>query len=596
MEILSRENVKRDDTWDLSSFYPSISAWEADFQQAQQKVPELQQYVGHLGESAQKLKAAFECYLSTSRLLDKVYTYTHLLSDEDTSNSVNLGYLQRAQSLFAQFGAVASFISPELLTIKPEQLEKLLSDPQLKDYRRIIQDIVRYREHTLSQAEEILLARSAEALSASERIFSQLNNADLRFGSLNVDGEERALTHGSFSVFLKHENRAVREKAYRQFYAEFEQHKNTIAATLSGSVQRDVFFGRVKNFNSSLERSLFFDDVKPHIYENLLHTVGSNLAPLHRYYDLRRKLMKLDRLQMFDTYVPLVPNIKVEHSYERACELILEALVPLGTDYIETLRKGLGQGRWVDRYENRGKRSGAYSSGCYDSVPYILMNYKSDHLHDVFTLAHEAGHSMHTNYSKSQLYQDSSYTIFVAEVASTFNEQLLMKHLREVYADNQQMLMYLINQQLDDIKATFFRQLMFAEFEKITHELAEAYQPLTVDVFCSHYRRLLEKFFGKAVTIEELDTLECLRIPHFYSAFYVYKYATGLAASISLSQQVLAGGAATRDRYLNFLKSGASKYPLELLKDAGVDLSTKAPIEATLNLFSQLLDQFEATL
>ena len=465
-------------------------------------------------------------------------------------------------------------------------------EPSLQDLKRMVLEIVRYRPHTLSKAEENLLALGSEVFGVSSKTFSQLNNADLKFGTVHVDGEEKSLTHGTFSLLLKNPNREVRKQTFEQYYKVFEDHKNTIAATLTGSIKGDVYLSQVKKHTSARERALFADNVELSVYDNLIETVSSNLTGLHKYYELRKRVLKLEEQRIYDTYVPLIPNVQKSHPYPLACQYVLDSLRPLGSDYVDVLRRGLTSERWVDVYENQGKRSGAYSSGCYDSAPYILMNYKEDSLNDIFTLTHEAGHSMHSFFScKHQPYQDHGYTIFVAEVASTFNEQLLVKHLRELYQGDKAMLAFLINQQIDDIKSTLYRQTMFAEFEKIVHEIAESNQALNIDVYKEVYGKLLKKYFGPAVTIEDIDHLECLRIPHFYSAFYVYKYATGISAAISLSEQVLTGSDTERMRYLNFLQSGGSKYPLDLLKDAGVDMNSPQVVATALKKFDALVNE-----
>lgn len=597
MSLPKRDEVTLPDTWDLSSMYAGLADWKKDFEALEGNAETVRAFPGTLGDGAEQLNKAFELYLSMSRALEKVYVYAHLLSDQDTGNTDNLGLLDQATNLYSRVGEQWSFFTPEILALSEERIAQYLADSKLKPYRRMLTEIVRYKPHTLSKDEEQLLAAGSEVFGTSEKIFSQLNNADLTFGSLEVDGQEKVLSHGTYTLFLKHPNRDIRRRAFEQYYGVFEAHKHTIAATLGSSIKRDIYLARVKKFPSARERSLFSDNVPVAVYDNLIETVARNLEPLHRYYALRKKLLQLDEMRIFDTYVPLVSDVTVRHSYEEACRLVTESLAPLGAKYVEVLADGLGARRWVDRYENKGKRSGAYSSGCYDSVPYILMNYKPDSLNDVFTLTHEAGHSMHSYFScKTQPYQDHGYTIFVAEVASTFNEQLLSRHLKSVYANDRRMLAYLINQQIDDIKATLYRQTMFAEFERTTHALAEKHEPLTLDTFRSEYRALLAKYFGSAAVLAELDDLECFRIPHFYSAFYVYKYATGLSAAIALSERVLKGGEKERAEYLGFLNSGCSKYPLELLKDAGVDMTSPAPIESALAHFARLVTELEQTL
>ncbi len=597
MQVRNRSEVAVGDTWDLSALYPDPNSWNTDFASLEKDIPKAKEFVGKLGTSAQVLVQAIELQLSQNRLLERLYVFAHLRNDEDTTNSTHLGIYDRASSLASRFSEAWSYFTPELLSLPDERLAELISSPEAKPYERMLQEITRYKPHTLSTSEELLLAGASEVFSAAERAFSQLNNADLSFGNLEVEGKEQALTHGSYVLFLKNQDRTVREAAFERYYSVFNSHRHTIASTLASSIKRDIFVARTRNHKSALERSLFADNVAPTVYNNLISTVHASLAPLHQYYETRKDLLSLPELRIYDTYLPLVADVETDIPYEEAAELIVEALAPLGEQYQQTLRKGFFEARWVDRYENKGKRSGAYSSGCYDSPPYMLMNYKQKSLNDVFTLAHEAGHSMHTFYSsKHQPYQDSGYTIFVAEVASTFNEQLLLERLRTKFKGNPKMEAFLVNHQIDEIKSTLYRQTMFAEFERETHAAAERHEPLTGDVFRAQYRDLLQRYFGKAVTLGELDDLECFRIPHFYHAFYVYKYATGISAAIALARMVLEGGEHERKQYLTFLQSGGSKFPLELLKDAGVDLTTPEPISSALSLFATRVEELNKIL
>lgn len=595
MSVQTRNQVPAAHCWDLSALYENIEQWRSDFNELQTKVQEMPKFQGTLAQSAEHIRDAFQFFLELRRLLEKVYVFAHLSSDEDTTNTQSLGMLQEVEQLYAQMGALASYLTPELLEIEQDTLKEYLEDSKLSQLRRLLEEIVRYKAHTLSKEEENILALGSEVFGTSRKVFSQLNNADMCFGELEVEGKKEALTHGNYVLFLKNKNRDLRKRAYSQYYSVFDQHKHTIASTLTGSIKKDLYFSQVRKHNSCLEQALFADSVQASVYENLVSTVSSKLETLHQYYAFRKQCLGIESLKMFDTYVPLVQTVKSEHSFEESVDIVLEALAPLGDEYVETLRHGISTARWADIYENKGKRSGAYSSGCYDSFPYMLLNFKKDDISSVFTLAHEAGHSMHSYYSnKTQTYQDHGYTIFVAEVASTFNEYLLGVKLREKYADDPKMLAFLLNQQLDDIKATFFRQTMFAEFELKTHRMAENNQPLTVDVYREVYDTLLKKYFGATVEIQEIDNLECFRIPHFYSAFYVYKYATGLASAVLLAQRVLAGDTDARERYLAFLKSGCSKYPLELLEDAGVNLNSPEPLTHTLDLFGSLLKDFKS--
>ncbi len=583
--------------WNLESLYPTIQAWKTDYSSGEERIVAVQQFQGKLAESVETFEKALRSILESSRLLEKIYTYAHLKSDEDTSNTSNLALLDQALNLYTRFQAASSYLTPELLAIDEKRVNEFLADKRLADLKRMILDVLRYRPHTLSQKEENLLALGTEVFGAPERIYSQLHDADLQFGTVRVGDVEQPLTHSSLALFMKNPDRAVRAEAYNKYYDVFSAHRNTIAASLVGSMKGDVYLARVRNHPSALTRSTFSDNIDQSVYDNLISAVSANLTPLHRYYALRKKLLKLPELQLYDIHVPLVPDMKVRHTFEEARTLVLDSLRPLGERYCKVLGEGLTSERWIDVFEKKGKRSGAYSSGCYDSVPFILMNFKEDNFHDVFTLTHEAGHSMHSFFCReAQPYQDHSYTIFVAEVASTFNEQLLIHHLKIHYRNDKKMLAYLVNQQLDDLRSTLYRQTMFAEFEKLTHEKLERNEPITVDTYREIYRGLLVKYFGEAMTFHPLSDLECLRIPHFYSAFYVYKYSTGISAAVSLARQVLEGGNAERERYLKMLSSGCTKYSLELLKDGGVDLTKPEPVTTALKLFDSLVHELEVLL
>jgi oligoendopeptidase F len=433
---------------------------------------------------------------------------------------------------------------------------------------------------------------------ASNQIFRQLNDADLKWPMMkNERGQLVELGHSSFSAFLHSPDRRVRKTAFHTYYTQYEAHKNTIAASLNGSVQRDVYYARARNFKTARESALFSDNVPLSVYDNLIDSVHANLAAVHRYYDLRKRKMKLrDGIHMYDTYVPILADLEKKHTWDQAVKVVIESLQPLGEEYTRTLQEGLTTARWSDRYPNAGKQSGAFSYGTFDGAPYIMMNFQPTVLDHVFTLAHEAGHSMHSWYSaRNQPFQYYGYTIFVAEVASTFNEMLLAEHMMK-RARTKEERAYLINRQLDGIRGTIIRQTMFAEFEKITHALVEGGEPLTVDTLRKQYRGLLDLYFGPDFVIDKELELECLRIPHFYRAFYVYKYATGLSAAIALSQRVLNGTNGELEAYLNFLKGGSSKWPLDLLRDAGVDMETPAPVNSALQYFDRLVTELDELL
>lgn len=590
--VPTRADVRPADTWDLASLFPSDAAWEAAFRDWEKMLDGYARFRGRLGESADTLAECLKFDTAADRLGDRVGTYAFLKASEDVGNSVYQGLKARFMGVAAKAGELASYIRPEILAIPDDRLAEFLKAPVLAEYRLALERLLRFKPHTLSEKEERLLAMQAETAQTARQVFDQLLNADLKFGTIEVaPGKTIELSHGSYMACLENPDRKVRSTAFHQYYAEYADHAHTFAATLAGSVKQDVYYARVKNYPSTLEAALFPDNVPPAVYDNLIAAVRANLPAVHRYYQLRRRLMKLPDVHFYDTYVPILTDIKVERTWGEAVEVVVEALRPLGAGYTDVLAGGLG-GRWCDRYENKGKHSGAFSSGCYDSDPYILMNYRADVPDHVFTLAHEAGHSMHTHLSKVQPYQYANYTIFVAEVASTFNEQLLGKYLMDRAASKRERAYYL-NREIDELRKTIVRQTMFAEFEKVTHDLAEKNEPLTLDAFRAEYRKLLDAYFGPDFALDEELSLEGLRIPHFYRAFYVYKYATGLAAAIALSERVMGGGTAELDAYLGFLRGGSSKDPLDLLRGAGVDMETPGPVDRALKKFAYLVDELE---
>jgi oligoendopeptidase F len=483
------------------------------------------------------------------------------------------------------------------MAIPPDTMDRFLRTPELEEWRLALDRILRYRPHTLSEREEHLLAMQGQMSEASNQIFRQLNDADLKWPTVrNEKGELVELGHSSFSAFLHSPSRKVRREAFHKYYAQYEAHRNTMAAALNGSVQRDVYYAKARNYPSALEAALFHDNVPVSVYENLIDSVHRNLPAVYRYYELRRRKMKLKDIHHYDTYVPILADLEKKHTWDQAVKAVLESLEPLGEEYRRELERGLTTARWCDRYPNAGKQSGAFSYGTYDNAPYIMMNYQPTVLDHVFTLAHEAGHSMHSYYSaRNQPFQYYGYTIFVAEVASTFNEQLPARRLMQKAKDDRERA-YLINRQIDGIRGTIIRQTMFAEFERVTHALVESGEPLTVDALRREYRKLLDLYFGPDFTIDPELELECLRIPHFYRAFYVYKYATGLSAAIALSERVTNGGPQELDDYLGFLKGGSSKWPLDLLRGAGVDMERPEAVDAAMGYFDRLVGELEALL
>lgn len=592
-KLPSRSEVPDSDCWDLSSLYESEADWQTDFDKIAGQIDRFETFQGRLGESAETLLEFLTFDLRFDRVAERLGTYAFLRTSEDQGDSDHQARKLRFQNLAVKASQAASFVRPELLAIDESTMATYLADPKLAEFKLQLQRIVRYRPHTLTDREERLLAMQGEMAGAAGNAFRQLNDADLKFGELtDHNGRTIELGHATLSQFLQSPKREVRKAAFDQYYNVFDEHRNTLAATLAGSIHRDVYYARARNYESSLESSLFHDNVPTSVYDNLITAVRDSLPAVHHYLDVRRRKMDLPDIHHYDTYVPILSDVKKHHTWDEAVEVILESLSPLGSEYVGALETGL-RGRWSDRYPNRGKQSGAFSCGSFDGDPFILMNFKEEVLNDVFTLAHEAGHSMHSWYSAShQPFQYYNYTIFVAEVASTFNEQLLTQHLLEQAQDDTERA-YLINNELDSLRATVVRQTMFAEFEKTTHEMAEAGEPLTVASMRAVYRELLDAYFGPDFIVDESLDLECFRIPHFYRAFYVYKYATGLSAAVALSRRVLSGGQAELNDYLNFLRGGCSQDPLDLLRGAGVDMTQPVAVKTTLDHFADLTRQLD---
>ncbi len=592
----TRSEVPETDKWDLTQLFADVSKWQEDVQWITQTFPRMAEWKGRVGESAETLARLLEFEQQLDLKIERVYHFASLQLAEDSSNNEYLSRIGQLQNLMTQIGELSAFVVPEIQAIDDARWSEFMADPALVTWQISLQKIRRMRPHILSEPEERLLALGSAALDGYDDAFSQLTDVDMKFGALiDSDGREKPLTQSSYSSFLLKRERELRQRAFHQFYAEFQDHQFTLATALSYSVKADVFRARARNHPSALQASLFNDDVPVAVYDGLISAVRKGIPALLRYYELRQRVLGVERLHAYDTYVPLVAEIETRINFEQAIDKVTSSLAPLGDEYVRALTEGL-RGRWCDRYETKGKRSGAFSSGSYGVPPFILMNYKEDVFADVYTLAHEAGHSMHTWFAqKSQSYQDYDYPIFLAEVASTFNEELLTHYLLE-QSDDPKMRAYIINRQIDDIRGTVFRQTMFAEFEKVTHAIEESGEALTLDVFKSEYRKLLEAYFGEAVVLDPQLELECLRIPHFYSAFYVYKYATGLSAAVALSERVLACEEGALDAYLGFLKSGGSNFPLPTLQRAGVDMTSAAPVEATLRLFEKRLTELEALL
>ena len=597
-KIPTRAEVPAGDTWDLSPLYVDEAAWEKGLEELKGQRGVMGRWKGKLGE-AESLAEALEKEKSIDLLAEKLGQYASLRVAEDGGDGAARDRALRLEHLTTELSEEAAWMMPELMGIGDGAWEKLIQHPRLKEWRGKLERVRRYRPHTLGEGEERLMALVSPSLNGPDEIFSQLTNVDFQFGTVrDEDGQEMELSHGTFASLLQRKSAEVRRAAWKQYYTEFEQHAFTLAATLASSVKADVFRARARRYPNARTHSLFHDRVPGRVYENLVSTVRANLGPLQRYHRLRKKHLQLDRLLAADLQVPLVQKAQRKTPYADAARWVTEACRPLGAEYQTRLDQGLTRDRWVDRYENKGKRSGAFSSGCYQSPPYILMNYREDVLGDVYTLAHEAGHSMHTWLShRAQAFQDAHYPIFLAEVASTLNEELLTHHLLEREAARDPMLRaYILNRQIDDIRGTLYRQVMFAEFEQVIHEAEEKGVALTLDFFRISYRKLLEVYLAEEMEIEPALELECLRIPHFYSAFYVYKYAIGLSASLALAGRIQAGEEGAVESVIRFLRSGGSRPPLETLKEAGVDMESPAPVEAALRLFERRVVELEKLL
>lgn len=594
-EVPTRSEVAIEDTWDLSALYADAAAWESDFKKLQEVYPEIADFRGRLHEGVGAVFGALKIEKSVGMLIEKLAQYAGLKTSEDSAESVSLDREARLEGVLTRVGEALSFLAPEMQALDDATFSGLLSAPELLDWRVALHRLRRMKPHTLTAPEERLLALGASALSGHSETFSQLTNVDMRYGRVvDEDGTEKDITQSSLSSYLQRKTPSVRRAAFHAFYEEISGHRYTLASALAGSVKADVFRARARNFSTAREAALFEDDVPVGVYEGLIRCVRQKLPELYAYYELRRKTLGLTEIHHYDTYVPLVGEAKTHTSWDEAVGMVLDALRPLGVEYTGVLADGLRNGRWCDRYENQGKRSGAFSYGTFSGPPYILMNYKPDVFSDVFTLAHEAGHSMHTWFSRrTQVFQNHHYPIFLAEVASTFNEILLTEHLLAT-TDNPLQKALIVSRQIDDFRGTLFRQTMFAEFERDIHTAEESGAGLTLETFRKIYRGLLDDYFGPGFVVDDELELECLRIPHFYNAFYVYKYATGLSAAAALAAQVLKTG--ETDRYLRFLSSGGSRFPIETLAEAGVDMSGPGPVDAALDIFSRRVSELSGLL
>lgn len=588
-----RDEIDPKYKWNLEDIYKSDAQWEDDFKKVKELSGEISKLRGTLSQGARVLLDCLKLADDLMSLNDKLFVYAKMRRDENNSNATYQALTDRAMALSTEVYAASSYIVPEIIAIPETQLKDYLQkEKELAVYKSYIDELLRQKKHILSEKEEELLALSSEISHAAKDIFTMFNNADIRFPFIkDEDGEEVELTKGRYISFLESKDRRVREDAFHALYSSYNKNRNTLAAMLLSNIKKNKFYANVRKYGSALESSLDSDNISTDVYDSLIKTVNDNLHLMQRYLKLRKKALKLDELHMYDLYVPIVDQPKKNILYGDAVSMVEEGLKPLGDEYLGYLRKGL-EGGWVDVFENQGKTSGAYSWGAYKTHPYVLLNYQGT-INDVFTLAHEMGHALHSFYTnKTQPYIYSEYKIFVAEVASTLNESLLMHYLLQKTTDRQERA-YLLNHHLEEFRGTIFRQVMFAEFEKTVHAKTEQGEALTTDSLCSIYRELNTRYFGSEIIVDEDIDIEWARIPHFYNSFYVYKYATGFSAAISLANQILTEGKPAVDRYINFLRSGGSDYPLELLKKAGVDLSTPKPVQDALKDFEKTLEELE---
>ena len=592
---MERSSIENRFKWTIDEMYPDEASMEKDIQKVKELIEEVKKYKGTLADNDENLFKALNISEQASRILQNLYVYTHMKSHEDTRINKNQSNATKTDMLSTELSMATSYMVPEIIAMDSEKLENYLKTEKLSHYKKYVDDILRLKPHTLNEREEELLAAVSDLSGVPENIYDMLSFADLQFPEIEDEkGEKIRVTHANFSLFLKSKDARVRKDAFEAMYSVYNQYKNTFASTLYGGIKSEIFYAKTRKYESALQGSLFQDNVSVDVYNNLIDAVHENLDTLNDYIDLKKKFLGLDKINMYDLYVPLTENFDMEISYEKAQKIILEALKPLGEEYLENVKKAFAEG-WIDVYGNEGKQGGAYSWGSYDSKSYILMSYKDD-LNSLFTLIHEMGHSMHSYYSKNnQPYLYSGYKIFVAEVASTLNELLLINYLLK-NASSKEEKVYLLNYYLEQFRTTVYRQTMFAEFEKICHGKVENGEPLTAEDFNNIYYDLNKKYYGESCEVNEDIALEWARIPHFYSNFYVYKYATGFSAASALSKQIIEEGDSAVDRYKEFLKSGGSEFPLDQLRKAGVDMEKKEAVDEALHVFKDLVKQLEKEL
>lgn len=594
--IKKRDEIEKKYKWNIEKMYKDTDAWEKDYKEIENLSSDFVKLKGNIITSSKNLLNSIEKIEEINRKLEKLYVYGKMKLDEDTKNSIYQELNGKSMSLIAKVGSDTSFFTPELMDLTSEKIKDYMDENEkLKKYDFLFRELLKNKEHILSEKEESLISKLGEVTNGSKEAFSMLNNADMTFGQVTLDdGSKVDLTHGNYINFLESQDRNLRKEAYENLYKVYEGHINTLSSLYNNSVKGDVISSQIRNFSSSLDASLSPKEIPEEVYYNLIEVVHCYLPKLHKYMELRKKVLNVDELKMYDVYVPLVKIPEKNIPYEEGVELVYKALAPLGEEYVNQVKKGIEDG-WIDIYENENKASGAYSFGSYDSDPYILMNY-TDKLQDVLTLIHEMGHSMHSFYTrKNQDYTYGDYSIFVAEVASTVNESLLLNYLLDTEKDEKAR-NFIINRFIEEFRATVFRQTMFAEFELKTHEYVEAGGTLTNDWLSSTYEELNTLYFGDALSKDDYIKYEWSRIPHFYRAYYVYQYATGFSAATSISKRILTEGDTAVKDYKKFLSMGSSDYPVNELKVAGVDMSKKQPIIDAMEMFSELIYELENSL
>lgn len=590
---MKRIEQKVEDTWCLEDMFESDDFWEKEFGRLQRMIFQYEDFEGTLGESADRLLEYLKFNDETNLLMERLYVYANMRYHQDMANSMYQEFAARAQKLMVEISGASAFAEPEILEITTEKINIFFNEnPELETYKRYISEILRGKNHTLDKKTETILAKSRQMANAAENIFSMYNGADIKFPSITTEeGEEIEITHGNFVPLLESVDREVRKAAFEGVYETYGKMRNTLAATFAANLDQANFYAQVRNFSSAREMYLYGSNIPESVYDNLIETVHKNMDKMHKYVSLRKKILDVSELHMYDLYTPIAKAPDTKYSFEAAKDIVLEGLAPMGEEYIKVLEEGFDN-RWIDVYENEGKRSGAYSWGAYGTHPYVLMNYHGT-LDHVFTLAHEMGHAIHSYYSDAnQPYVNAGYKIFVAEVASTCNESLLIQHLLKITEDEEEKT-YLINHFLEQFKGTLYRQTMFAEFEKIAHSMVQNGEGVTADRLCGIYYNLNKEYFGDDIVIDKEIELEWARIPHFYNPFYVYQYATGLSAAIALSKRILEEGKPAVEDYMKFLTGGSSQDPIELLKIAGVDMTSSEPIETALELFGNLLEELQ---